>query len=192
MKNKPETTNMEPEPTTNQESIDTQKRKILKERADQLKIRIDEDETAVGQIEGLEFLLAHERYAIDSTYVSEVIPLRDLTPLPCTPDFILGIINKRGEITSVVDIKKFFGLPEKGITNLNRVIIIKHEDIELGILADEIIGTPQISLDDLQASVTSITEVQDDYIIGVSEDRLIVLDVKEFLMNEKLIINEEV
>ena len=169
-----------------------QKKKILKQRADLLKIQIKKEDISGEIMAGLEFILADERYAIDSTYVSEVIPLKDLTSLPCTPDFILGIINVRGKIISVIDLKKFFNLPEKGITNLNRVIIVKHDGIELGILADEIAGSMQISLNKLQSKITTITEVQDDFIIGVTEDRLIVLDIKEFLLNEKLIINEEV
>ena len=169
-----------------------QKKKILKQRADLLKIQIEKEDISGEIMEGLEFILADERYIIDSIYVSEVIPLKDLTSLPCTPDFILGIINVRGKILSVVDLKKFFNLPEKGITNLNRVIIVKHDGIELGILADEIAGSMQISLNKLQSKITTITEVQDDFIIGVTEDRLIVLDIKEFLLNEKLIINEEV
>jgi purine-binding chemotaxis protein CheW len=169
-----------------------QKKKILKERADLLKIQIKKEDIFGEIIEGLEFILADERYAIDSTYVSEVIPLKDLTSLPCTPDFILGIINVRGKILSVVDLKKFFNLPEKGITNLNRVIIVKHDGIELGILADEIAGSMQIYFDKLQSKISTITEVKDDFIIGITEDRLIVLDIKEFLLNEKLIINEEV
>ena len=168
------------------------KKLILKQRADLLKIQEEKEDISGEQIDGLEFLLVKERYALDSCYVSEVIHLNELTQLPCTPEFILGIINVRGKIISVIDLKKFFNLPEKGITNLNRVIIVKHDGIELGILADEIIGSPIISLNKLQRSITTITEVQDDYIIGVTEDRLIVFDIKEFLLNEKLIINEEV
>lgn len=169
-----------------------QKKKILKQRADLLRTQKEKTASSGELIEGLEFILADERYAIESIYVSEVIPLKDLTPLPCTPDFILGIINVHGRIISVIDLKKFFNLPKKGITNLNRVIVVNHNDIELGILADEIIGSPQIYYNTLQSKITNITQVQDDYIIGVTKDRLIVLDIKEFLLNEKLIINEEV
>lgn len=168
------------------------KKKILKERASLLKIQTEKEVISEEIIEGLEFILTDERYAINSIYVSEVIPLKNLTPLPCTPDFILGIINVRGKIISVINLKKFFNLQEKGITNLNRVIIINHNGIELGILADEIVGTMQISLNKLQSKITTITEVQDDFIVGVTEERLIVLDIKEFLLNEKLIVNEEV
>ena len=169
-----------------------QKKKILKERADLLKMEVEKEEIPGEQLEVVEFLLADERYAIDANYVCEVIPLKELTQLPCTPDFILGIINVRGKILAVIDIKKFFNLPEKGITELNRVIVVKHQDIELGILADEIIGSTHIIPDKLQTSIPTITGIQNDYLMGVTRDRLIILNIKEFLLNEKIIINEEV
>ena len=168
------------------------KKMILKERADLLKTEAVKEEITGNQFEGLEFFLTNERYAIDANYVSEVIPLKDLTPLPCTPDFILGIINVRGRIIAVIDIKKFFNLPEKGITELNRVIVVKHQDIELGILADEIIGSTNIFPDKLQTSIPTITGINNDFLMGITEDRLIIFNIKEFLLNDKIIINENV
>lgn len=169
-----------------------QKKKILKERADLLKIQVEKEEIPGEQLEVVEFLLTDERYAIDANYVCKVIPLKELTQLPCTPDFILGIINVRGRILAVIDIKKFFNLPEKGITELNRVIVVKHQDIELGILTDEIIGSTHIFPDKLQSSIAAITDIRNDYLMGVTQDRLIILNIKKFLLNEKIIINEEV
>ena len=166
--------------------------KVLKERADILKIPQESNEMSGDKIDGLEFLLSNERYAVDSTCVNEVIFINDLTPLPCTPAFVLGIINVRGKILSVIDIKRFFNLPEKGITNLNKVIVVKYNDIELGILADEIYGNIIIDLDNLQTKVTTISEVNNNFIIGVSKERLILLDIKELLANDKIIINDEI
>lgn len=164
---------------------------VLKERARLLAVKDKVTEDRGEQIDILEFMLAEEVYAIDSTCVSEVIRIKELTPLPCTPAFILGIINVRGEILSVIDIKKFFNLQDKGITNLNRVIIVKYNGIELGILADEIVGNSTIDLDSLQSQITSVTEVPENFIVGVSKDRLIVLDIRQLLSNRKIIINEE-
>ncbi len=169
-----------------------EKKRILKERANVLRIPKEKNERSGEKIDGLEFLLSEERYAIDSTCVSEVILINELTPLPCTPSFVLGIINVRGKILSVIDIKKFFNLPEKGITNLNKVIVVKHNDVELGILADEIFGNITVSLGELQTKVTTISEAQENFIIGVSKERLIMLDIKELLSNEKIIVNDEV
>lgn len=165
---------------------------VLKKRADLLKIAEKKTEISGKQIDGLGFLLSEERYAIDSTYVSEVVPLKDLTPLPCTPAFVIGIINVRGKILSVIDLKEFFNLATKGISNLNRVIVVKHNDIELGILADEISGNTIINIDQLQTNVSTISEANKNFIIGVTVDRLIVLDVRELLLSDRIIIDEEV
>src|ERR1700726_1698325 len=83
---------------------------------------------AETMLDVLEFRLAQERYAIETRYVREVHPLKDLTPLPCTPPFVLGIVNVRGRIVPVFDLKKFFDLPDQGLTDLHRIILIEgHE-----------------------------------------------------------------
>lgn len=166
--------------------------RVLKERARILQKTKQENQATGEQFDGLEFLLSGERYAVDSSYVSEVICIKNLTPLPCTPPFVFGIIYNRGEIISVIDLKKLFNLPNKGIANLNRVIIVKHDEIEVGILADEIIGNTTVSLQTLQKELPAINKIAENYIIGLSKERLIVLDIKEILLDEKIIINEVV
>ncbi|MDP1939034.1 MAG: chemotaxis protein CheW, partial [Gallionella sp.] len=66
--------------------------RILKERAQALAREAVPAEAADASIEVIEFLLAHERYAVASEHVREVYPLEELTPLPCTPAFVLGIV----------------------------------------------------------------------------------------------------
>jgi len=178
--------------TDNTKTSAEKKKLILRQRAMALKVEEKKDIDSQEQIAVLEYILGNERYAIDSQYVTEVILLKDISPLPCVPDFILGIINVRGKIMSVIDIKVFFDLPKKGKSNLNRVILVKYGDIELGILADEILGTQLVSLNSLQKTITTITDVPENFIVGVLKDGLIVLDICEFLTNEKIIINDVV
>src|SRR6266478_5210710 len=82
------------------------KRKILEARA-RLLAREPDVLSPASQLHVVEFVLAHEKYGVESSYVREVHPLIDLAPLPCTPPFILGIANVRGQVLSVMDIKKF-------------------------------------------------------------------------------------
>ena len=86
---------------------------VLKERATAL-AREEKEEKTGQSVEIVVFILATERYGLETSYIEEVWPLKDFTPLPGTPAFVLGIINVRGRIVSVVDIKKFFDMPEKG------------------------------------------------------------------------------
>ena len=171
-----------------------EKKKILKERAKALAREPDRKETTEEHLEVVEFLLANERYAVESSYVREVYPLKELTPLPCTPSFVVGIINVRGEILSVIDIKKFFDLPEKGLTDLNKVIIVQanEPEMELGILADAIIGVRSIPLKEIQLSLPTLTGIREEYLRGVTNERLVILDVAKILYDERIIVHEEV
>jgi purine-binding chemotaxis protein CheW len=90
--------------------------------------------------EVVEFVLGGVRYAVLSSTVVEVRALHALTPLPCTPVFVSGIMSVQGRIIAVIDLKKFLDLPESGLTDLNKVIILRHAEMEFGILADEIVG----------------------------------------------------
>jgi len=168
------------------------KRKILRERAKALARKPEEKTSAQEQVEVVEFLLAHERYAIESSYVREVYPLKDLTPLPCTPAFVLGIINVRGQILSIIDLKKFFDLPEKGLTDLNKVIVVHREGMAFGILADVILGVRRIAPQDIQPSLPTLTGIRAEYLRGVTKDRLVFLNVEKILLDKNIVVQEEV
>ncbi len=167
-------------------------KQVLEERARALAREPVRAESADAGIEVVEFTLAHERYAVASEHVREVYPLEELTPLPCTPPFVLGIVNLRGEILSVIDIKKFFDLPEKGLTDLNKVIVLELEDMAFGIVADAISGVRRISRAAIQPSLPTLTGIREDYLQGVTAERVVVLDAEKLLNDEKLIVNEQV
>lgn len=168
---------------------DTQR--ILKARAQALAREPGRAEAA-EHIEAIEFLLAHERYAFESRYVREVYPLEDITPLPCTPAFVLGIVNLRGEMFSVIDLKKFFDLPEKGLTDLNKLIVLDSGDMVFGILADAISGMRRILRADIQPSLPTLTGIRSNYLLGVTAERVVILDAEKLLSDEKLIVQEQV
>lgn len=165
--------------------------RILKARAAALARDSLHEETAGGHLEILEFLLAYERYAIEMSWVRETCPLKDLTPLPCTPPFVLGLINVRGEILSVIDLKKFFDLPEKGLTDLNKVVIVHGDEMTFGILADEILGVRLIPGDAIQPSLPTLTGIRDEYLKGITGERTVILDGNRILNDRRIIVNDE-
>ena len=168
------------------------KRTVLRSRAKKLSQEIESKETGEEYFEVLEFLLAQETYAIETNFVREVYPMTELTPLPCTPVFVFGLINVRGQILTVIDMKKFFDLPEKGITNLNKVIVVRKDTTELGILADEIIGIRNLPVNELQPPLSTMTGIHAEYLKAITGERLIVLDMERFLTDRKLIVQEEI
>ncbi len=166
-------------------------KRILKARATAL-AREPEKAQAADTLELVEFLLAHETYAVESRHVREVYPLENLTPLPCTPAFVLGIVNLRGEILSVIDIKKFFDLPEKGLTDLNKVIVLQSDGISFGILADVILGVRRVPLSEIQPSLPTLTGIREKYLKGVTPESKVLLDAEKLLADEKIIVREQV
>jgi purine-binding chemotaxis protein CheW len=164
--------------------------KILKARAGELS-REPRREEAGEHIELVEFMLAKQRYGIESRYVGEVYPLKDYTPLPCTPPFVLGLINVRGRIISVVDIGKFFDMPEKGIGELSNVLIIRDDKMEFGILADSIIGVRKIAVERIQPSLPTLGGIRGEFLQGITNEPLAILDAGKLLSNGNIIVHEE-
>jgi purine-binding chemotaxis protein CheW len=145
-----------------------------------------------GLLELLEFKLANERYALETRHVVEVHPLRDLTPLPGTPPFIRGIVNLRGRILPVIDLKKFFGLPEQGVTDLHRIIVVRGNDMELGLLADVVASVRHVARASLAPPLPTLSEIAAAYLMGVSDERLVVLDLERILADPKIVVHDEV
>ena len=165
---------------------------ILRLRAEALARRREVDDDAGTQLELLEFSLAHERYAVESRYITEVHTLQELTPLPGVPAFVRGIVNLRGRILPVFDLKKFFELPEQGLTDLHRIIVVRGHDLELGLLADTVVGLRHVRLESLQPSLPTLTGIRADYLKGVSAERLVVLDLDRVLSDPKIIVHDDV
>jgi purine-binding chemotaxis protein CheW len=143
-------------------------------------------------VEVVEFILGPERYGIESRHIREVYPLAEFTPLPCTPAFVLGLVNVRGQILSVIDIKKLFDLPEKGLTDLNKVIVVRADRMELGILADVILGVRSIPLQELELALPTLTGIRADYLMGITKGPMVVLDVTRILSDERILVNHGV
>lgn len=165
---------------------------ILKERARLLSLEPEEKASSGDYFEVVEFVLSQERYAIPTEYVREVYPFDDCTPVPCTPQFVLGIINVRGRILSVIDIRQFFGLPERGLSDRNNVIILHSDELGFGILADSVTGVRNIKTDDLQPSLPTLTGIREEYLKGITRERVTVLDAEKLLLDRGLIVHEDV
>jgi purine-binding chemotaxis protein CheW len=168
-----------------------ERRKILRERAKLLGREFEDRGPAADSLEVVEFVLASERYGVESAFVREIYPLKDYTPLPCTPPFVLGVINVRGQILSVIDIKRFFDLPDKGLTDLNKVVILETRRMELGVLADAVLGVRSVTLGDLQPSLPTLTGIRVQYLRGVTSDSMVVLDAEALLSDSSIIVDED-
>jgi len=168
------------------------KKEILKARAHLLAQETPAADKSEDLVEVVVFRLADEHYAIESIRVREVYPIKELTPLPCTPPFVLGMINVRGQILTVIDLRRFFELPIKGLTDLNKVIILEHRESELGVLADAIIGVQSLCRQKIQPAPSILTGVRGKYLLGVAEAQLIVIDAARIMDDQAIVVREEV
>ncbi len=161
---------------------------ILLDRARELARPIVREASAEGHLDVVEFLLAHECYAIESRFVAEVFPFGDITPLPGTPAFVVGIVNFRGSVLSVIDLKFFFQLPMKGLNDRNRAIVLRSGRMEFGVLVDAMHGTRRLAQDSLQEALPTLSGIREKYLKGVAADGVVVLDGGKLLADEALVV----
>ena len=112
--------------------------------------------------------------------------------MPCTPPSIAGVMNLHGQILAIVDLREFFGLPARGLTELNRVIVLRGSDTELGLLADSIDGVRSVSASDLQDGLPTLTGIREKFLKGITGQMLAVLDGGRLLADAGLKVNEQV
>jgi purine-binding chemotaxis protein CheW len=164
---------------------------ILNARAKALAREPHHDHQVYDQLEVIEFALAYERYALEVACVREVHSLKEITALPGTPAFVAGIVNVRGQIVSVIDLKRLFQLPDKGLTDLNKVIILSNGDMEFGLLVDAIVGVHRLPLRDIQAPLPSVNSAHAGYVQGVTAQRVSVLDARKILADPQIAVRAD-
>lgn len=164
-------------------------KKILQERAQSIVGRKDHTKAAKSDtITVVEFLLMPERYAIEEKYVSEVFFLKEITTIPGTPSFVMGVINLRGNIVSVVNLKNLFNLKDKGLTDLNKVIVIQNESMQFGIVSDAIVGSKTIELRNIIPPPPTLHQIGAEFVSGVCSDGLILLNGLALLFSKQIIL----
>lgn len=163
-------------------------RAVTDERA-RLLARSPEPVVAGETLEVVTFALAAERYAIETRYVREVVRVLDFTPVPGAGDVVLGVTNLRGEILSIVDLRKILGVSHARLTDLTQIIVMGTEAAEFGTVADrvhEIIGMPTI---DLLPPFEPATADQGEHVRGITRDALVVLDGAALLRDPRLFVD---
>lgn len=97
-----------------------------------------DDKIPHQHIKHVSFALGDEAYAINAARVNEVLRYTEITPVPGAPGFILGIINLRGNVVTVIDARAVFSLPADVVTPQSRIIVVEIEDFVLGVLVDRV------------------------------------------------------
>ena len=164
-------------------------RALLKMRATKMALEPEISKEASASLNIIAFSLSSEIYGIESDFVSEVYPMKDFTPLPGVPSYIIGVMNVKGKVLAVIDLKKFFHLTANGLGELNKVIIVQNNEMEFGILADTVQGVQSISMDIIKPAPHAVSGIGEEYLMGVTPGRIIVLNAESLLNDKKLVVN---
>lgn len=141
-------------------------------------------------IQWVTFRLRDESYGIKLTQVREVLRIPDIAPVPGSPDDILGIINLRGNVVTVVDTRKRLDLPHKNPDNASRIVVIEAEDNQMiGILVDSVSDVVDFPNSQIEILPSTGNEESSKYIQGVishNGEFLILVDINQFLNDDEL------
>lgn len=134
------------------------------------------------------FYLDHEKYGIKVMQVQEVLRVTEIAPVPGAPDYVLGIINLRGNVVTVIDTRKRFGLDDQELTDDTRIVIIEAENQVVGILVDSVAEVVDLLESDIETAPNVGNDESAKYIQGVcslENELLILIDVFKLLSDEE-------
>lgn len=140
------------------------------------------------EIQLVTFRLKDETYGINVMQVQEVLRVAEIAPVPGAPHYVLGIINLRGNVVTVIDTRVRFGLPSAEIDDLSRIIVIESEAQVVGILVDSVAEVVDLTVSEIDSAPNVGNEESSRYIQGVASrdsNLLIVVDLNKLLSEEE-------
>jgi purine-binding chemotaxis protein CheW len=167
-------------------------KRILKERAQALARPLEAAPNPTEVLELLVFALGGERYGIETAHVLEVVPLRELTPVPSTPPFVLGVVNHRGRILPVLDLRRLLDLAGQEVTEGSRVVAVRAGGMTFGIFADAVTGVVRVRTHEAASPPGTLTGNRPAFIRGVTGEMVAVLDLEALARDPRIAVNEEI
>ena len=134
------------------------------------------------------FQLENETYGINVMQVQEVLRYTEIAPVPGAPEYVLGIINLRGNVVTVIDTRSRFGLPSGDVSENSRIVIIEAEKQVIGIMVDSVAEVVYLRSSEIDAAPAVGTEERAKFIQGVSNrdgQLLILVDLNKLLSDEE-------
>ena len=138
----------------------------------------------ITQIVG--FQLANEEYGLDIMKVQEIILIGAITQVPQVPEFVRGLINLRGHVIPIVDLRRRFGLSDAEQSEEQRIIVVNVRNKTIGIVVDAVNQVTRVTADQIEPPPTSVNGIDHEFITGLAkfDDRLVILlDIERLLTN---------
>jgi purine-binding chemotaxis protein CheW len=134
------------------------------------------------------YRLDEETYGINVMQVQEVLRYTEIAPVPGAPEYVLGIINLRGNVVTVIDTRSRFALPPTAITDNSRIVIIESDEQVVGILVDSVAEVVYLRSSEIDSAPNVGTEESAKFIHGVSNrsgELLILVDLNKLLSDDE-------
>ncbi len=154
-------------------------------------MEVDDDEEDAMANRYLLFHVAKEDYGIGIEHVIEIIGLQKVTEVPDMPEYVRGVINLRGQVIPVVDIRLRFGIEPREYTDRTCVIVVRLNEMNIGIIVDGMAEVQEIKEDMISPPSPIQKSVASKYVEGmgrVGEDVKILLDVNKLLFAEDMVV----
>jgi purine-binding chemotaxis protein CheW len=135
------------------------------------------------------FRVGRETYGVPITSLHEIVRVPEITAVPDAPDYLEGVINLRGKIVSVVDLRKRFGKPSSGLDRRSRILVVEHRGRLAGMIVDSASEVLKIPESDIEAAPAMMQEGGLDCVTGLGKYRgrlIILLDISKVLAAREL------
>ena len=173
-------------------SATSEERSLFRQRAEAL--RSAQDDLAERQLSSVAVMrLGEDYFGFDLAAVREFIQVSSVTPLPCCPRHILGNMNLRGEVMTLVDIRSALRVTGAAAAELEKAIVVDVDDIVAGITVDQVCDIVQFSSDEISAVPMAATSSRENYFTGIAtydEKKVGILDFSKLIQAENLVVDE--
>lgn len=140
------------------------------------------------------FVLNGEEYGVPILCVQEIIRYETLTRVPQSPEYVDGVLNLRGQVIPVINLRRKFGLPEAEVDKATRIIVVEVRERVMGIVVDEVSEVLQVNPEDVSAAPPMGASVRQEFISGmakINDTLVILLEIDKILTTEEAIMAEE-
>ncbi len=156
------------------------------------KNNLEKDELHNLLTEVLLFSINNQQYGVESKFVLEVFESKQITPLPLTPEHVIGIINYRGEILPVIDYKIFAGSSIKTRRDDYSIVILSDENVRVGLIVNKVSGIKSLKWQQIKYENfgNDISEMK--FLHGITISNSLIIDAKKIFTNDKLNIQDKI
>ncbi len=138
----------------------------------------------------ISFAIGDEDYGVDIQTVKEVIRHREITRLPKAPVFVKGLINLRGDVIHIMDLRERFNMEQQEYTNMTRVIVVEVDERSVGMVVDSVSHVIRVGQGQIEPPPPCVGKISEEYIRGVGkvdEKLIVLLNIDHILTSEERI-----